>query len=113
MASEEAHYFLKMVEQNRISPGCRVEGRHGELVSNPRGNKRRVREVMTGTVVEAAGEHKWAVVFNYNGVIKNVTSKSLKVVDEDTGLPLDSSSDTVSLLFSITTKLHSNYCFKH
>ena len=88
-----------MVEQNRISPGCQVEGPHGELVSNPRGIKRRVRQVVTGTVVEAAGEHKWVVVFDYNGVIKNVTSKSLKVVDEGTGLPLDSLSDTVSFFF--------------
>ena len=88
-----------MVEQNCISPGCRVEGPHGELVSNPRGNKRRVRKVVIGTVVEVADEHKWAVVFDYNGVIKNVTSKSLKVVDEGTGLPLDSSSDMVSFFF--------------
>ena len=90
-----------MVEQNRIFPGCQVQGPHGELVSNPRGNKRRVREVVIGTVVEPAGEHKWTVVFDYNGEIKIVTSKSLKVVEEGTGLPLDSSSDTVSFVFFV------------
>jgi len=29
-----------MVQWNRIYPGCRVEGAHGDLVPNPRGNKR-------------------------------------------------------------------------
>ena len=71
-----------MVQRNHISAGCRVHGPHGELVSNPRGNKRRVREVVIGTVVEAAGEHKWIVMFDYyNGITKIITSKLLKVVD--------------------------------
>ena len=106
-----------MVKQNRISPGCRVEGPHGELVPNPRGHTRRVKARVVGTVVEAAGEHKWTVLFDYNGLAKTVTSKSLKVVEVGVGLPLDSSSDTVSfLLIYNTDPNHSNtyislYCF--
>ena len=74
--------------------------------------------MVTSTVVEAAGEHKWAVVFDYNGVMKIVTSKSLKLVEEGTGLPLDSSSDMVSFVFFyITNYNHSNaflfYRFKY
>ena len=96
-----------------------MEGPHGELVSNPRGNKRRVREKVVGTVVEAAGEHKWTVLFDYNGLAKSVTSKSLKVVEEGVGLRLDSSSDMVSfvLICYNTDHNHSNttsiflYCF--
>ena len=88
-----------MVQRNCISAGCRVQGPHGELVSNPRGNKRRVQEVVIGNVVEAAGEHKWTVLFDYNGLTKIFSSKSLKVVEEGAGLPLDSSSDTVGFVF--------------
>ena len=75
-----------MIQRNRISAGCRVQGLHGELVSNPRGNKRSVQEVVIGTVVEAAGEHKWTVLFDNNGLPKIVTSESLKVVEEGAGL---------------------------
>ena len=86
-----------MVQWNRIYPGCRVEGAHGDLVPNPRGNKRRVREKVIGTVIEAAGEHKWKVNFDYNGKEKIVTSKSLKVVQIGAGLPMtDQSIETVS-----------------
>ena len=56
-----------------------------------------------------ANKHKWTVIFDYNGITKIVTSKSLKVVEEGTGLPLDSSSDTVSFVF-LYYKLKSFKC---
>ena len=79
-----------MVNGGRISPGCRVSGNHGELVPNPNtAKKRRVRAEAVGTVVRACGHSKWEVLFDYNNTIKIVTSKSLKVVNDDVGIPLD------------------------
>ena len=72
---------------------------------------------MVGTVVEAVGEHKWTVLFDYNALAKTVTSKSLKIVEEGVGLPLDSSSDTVSFVSIYNTDHNQSntfiflYCF--
>ena len=79
-----------MVSSKRIYPGCRVEGRYGPLQPNPNPNiKRRVREMVVGTVLRAAEQRKWEVLFDFAGKSRTVTSNSLKVVDGDHGVPLD------------------------
>ena len=86
-----------MTTRQRIHVGARVEGSHGNLVTNPNGNKRRVRERVTGTVLSAAGEHKWKVNFDFNGKVQEVTSKSLKVIEKNVGLPLNQQVSCVQL----------------
>ena len=56
---------------------------------NPNGGKRRVRERVYGTVVKAVGQHKWEVTFDFDGVAKEVTSKSLQLATEGAGIPVD------------------------
>lgn len=78
-----------MTNGGRIFPGCRVSGNHGDLVRHPDANrKRRMRSEVVGTVIKAIGQHKWEVLFDYNNKTKTVTSKLLKVVDNDIGIPL-------------------------
>jgi hypothetical protein len=43
--------------------GLRFLGRYGELVVNPRGLKKRVRQRLFGVVVCSAGEHTYKVRF--------------------------------------------------
>ena len=79
-----------MVGSDRIQVGCRVEGSHGPLIEDPTGiKKRRVKEKVVGTVVGALDLHKWEVVFDYDGEIRVVTSRSLQIVDDGVGIPLD------------------------
>ena len=78
-----------MVHINRIFTGSRVKGPHGPLVINPNGGKRRVREKVYGTVIKATGAHKWEVQFDFDGKSKEVTSKSLSLVEGETGAPVD------------------------
>ena len=91
-----------MVSSDRIVAGTRVAGSHGKLIPNPNPNvKRRVREKVVGTVIKAAGLHKWEVLFDYNKQMQVVTSKSLKIVPTESGIPLNEESakdkeDTVS-----------------
>ena len=84
-----AQKILTMVHINRIFAGSRVKGPHGPLVTNPNGGKRRVREKVYGTVIKAIGAHKWEVRFDFDGVIKEVTSKSLSLVEGEAGVPVD------------------------
>ena len=56
-----------MVERTSITVGTRVEGNFGSLIPNPNGGKRHVRDKAVGTVMSAAGQHKWKVVFNFDG----------------------------------------------
>ena len=66
-----------------------MKGPHGSLIPNPNGGKRRVRERVYGTVVKAVGQHKWEVKFDYDGIAKEVTSKSLQLESEGAGIPVD------------------------
>lgn len=78
-----------MVSTSRIHVGCRVQGCFGPLVANPNGNtKRRVREKVLGTVIRAVDQHKWEVVFDYDGVSRQCKSNALLVVPNDSGIPL-------------------------
>ena len=79
-----------MISAGRISVGCRVEGCYGPLVPNPNPNvKRRVRDRVVGTVLRAAGQHKWAVQFDFDGKVKTVASSGLKIVPQQSAIPLD------------------------
>ena len=77
-----------MVRANLIQVGSRVEGPHGDLVANPNGNKRRVRRRVIGTVLRPSGQHKWFVLFDFDRKEREVTSKSLKLVNSLVGVPL-------------------------
>jgi hypothetical protein len=70
-----------------LSSGVRVLGRYGELVANPRGLKRRVRQRLFGVVVCAAGEHTYKVRFE-NDLEKVCFSTSLRVESHVLGVPL-------------------------
>ena len=75
---------------NHIIVGSRVEGPHGHLQPNPNPNvKRRVRARVVGTVLKAKGQHTWDVQFDFDGKIKECSSKSLKVVCAEAGMPVN------------------------
>ena len=78
-----------MVERTSITVGTQVEGNYGSLIPNPNGGKRRVQEKAVGTVLSAAGQHKWKVVFDFDGKEKECSSHSLRIVPGDAGIPLD------------------------
>ena len=82
----------------KITLGCRVSGRFGELVDPPEGTdvnpngkrKRRVRMFIYGTVVGSDEYHKWSVRFDHDGTIRNgISSNQLKVVEDPIiGVPI-------------------------
>jgi len=74
----------------RIKIGSRVSGSHGPLITNSNASiKRRVREVVVGTVLKAAGIASWDVVFDFDGKVKNnVSSRALTLVPDASGIPL-------------------------
>ena len=79
-----------MVRSAHVFVGCRVEGSHGPLTSNPNTHsKRRVREKVVGTVIKAAGLHNWDVNFDFDGKVKTVSSRSLKIVPVESGIPVN------------------------
>ena len=79
-----------MNQRIRIGAGSRVEGSHGPLITNPNASiKQRIRSKAIGTVVRAAGPHKWEVIFDYDAKVKTVSSRSLSIVAADAGIPLD------------------------
>ena len=92
---------------DRITAGCRVSGRFGELIDPPGGpgalnangkRKRRVRQIVYGTVVSSCGLRKWGVRFDHSGEIKNdISSNQLKVVNSTEGVPINAAI-TVSLI---------------
>ena len=83
-----------MNQRIRIGAGSRVEGSHGPLITNPNASiKRRIRSKAIGTVVKAAGPHKWEVIFDYDAKVKTVSSRSLTIVETDAGIPLDEEGD--------------------
>lgn len=78
-----------MVITNRIAVGSRVVGKHGPLIPNPSGGKRRIRSTAYGTVIRATEKGEWDVRFDLDGRRKIVRNTTLKVVDSDMGIPLD------------------------
>ena len=76
--------------------GSRVIGSHGPLIPNPNPNtKRRIRQPVIGTVVRAAGPHIWDIQFDHDGKVKTgVSSRSVKLVPEGSGIPLNEASTT-------------------
>ena len=62
----------------------------GPLIRNPNASvKRRVRQVVVGTVLKAAGIASWDVVFDFDGKVKNnVSSRALTLVPDASGIPL-------------------------
>ena len=89
----------------RITVGCRVKGKIGELVPNPDCPKeQKVRSHGTGTVVEALGRHKWRVKTDYDGTYLTGTSRTLVVIDESFGIPANEAVGVhkkVSLLLTV------------
>lgn len=45
-----------------------------------------MRKRVYGTVVIVAGQHKWEVKFDFNGVEKDITSKLLQLTEEGPGI---------------------------
>ena len=79
-----------MANKLRISVGCRVEGGHGPLISNPDpAIKRRVRSRAVGTVLRSVEQRKWEVVFDFDAKVKTVSSSSLTIVESDRAIPLN------------------------
>ena len=79
-----------IVMSNHIIIGSRVEGPYGPLVPNPDPNKkRRVRSRVVGTVLKASAQHKWEVQFNFDGKVQECSSKCLKVVCAEAGVPVN------------------------
>ena len=78
-----------MVTATRVATGTRVEGKHGPLIPNPSGGKRRIRTTVIGTVIRSMDKGLWEVRFDFDGRRKNVKNNTLKVVDQNAGVPLD------------------------
>jgi len=77
-----------------LVPVCRVFGSHGPLAKNPNASvKRHMRGKVYGAVIKAEGLHKWEVRFNFDGKSKVVTSRSLEIVPNDAGIPLNEESE--------------------
>ena len=76
------------MNSSKISVGTRVEGPLGPLIANPNPNiKRRVRARVVGTVMAASGQHMWDVLFDFDGKVQQVHSRSLKIVPTQTAIP--------------------------
>jgi hypothetical protein len=79
-----------MAPSSRIFIGCRVVGSHGPLELNPNPNmKRRVRMRVVGTVMSVTGPHIWNGMFDFDGKSKAVHSQSLKIVPDETAIPVN------------------------
>ena len=82
--------------EKRITTGTRVSGSHGALVPNPNSSvKRRVKERIFGTVIEAIGTNKYKVLFD-NGETKLCPSRTLRTERNNAGVPLSEAVSTNS-----------------
>ena len=63
--------------------------KNGPLGVNPSGGKQRVRDIAYGTVIRAIEKGIWEVRFDFDGRRKSVRNTTLKVVDNDTGIPIE------------------------
>ena len=97
-----------MVITNRIAVGARVVGKHGPLEANPSGGKQQIRATIFGTVLRATEKGEWEVCFDYNGRRKIVCNNTLKVVDQDSGIPLDELSTAVTAIATLDTDTSSS-----
>ena len=77
-----------MAPKMRISVGCHVVGSFGPFLSNPRGFKRRIRQRVFGTVIQAILNGKLEVLFDFGGRKQSCSSKTLTVVNSNAGIPL-------------------------
>lgn len=77
-----------MVTIDRIQAGKRVIGKHGPLIANPKGGKRRIRAEAYGTVIRATEKGEWEVRFDFDQRRKTVRYNTLKVVPDEAGVPL-------------------------
>ena len=77
------------MKSNQITTGSRVKGPLGSLVPNPRGHNRRVREVITGTVISSVGHNQWLVKFDIDGKEIICSSRSLTSIAHDEGVPVN------------------------
>jgi len=72
-----------------------------------------------GTVIKAEGLYKWEVCFDFGGKSKVVTSRLLKLVPNDTGIPLNEESDKsggsdgimASAVSTVATNVSETYFF--
>ena len=74
---------------NCIHPGSRVYGPHGPLVPNTNRGKRRMREKVHGKVLKAIYQHKWKMVIDFDGKVKDSKIKSIKVVISKADIPIN------------------------
>ena len=74
-------------KRKRILVGQRVSGKLGELVDNPRGHGRRVRQRIYGVVLKTCGHNKYSVKFD-DGSVQEHHSNSLKLEKETTAIPV-------------------------
>ena len=72
----------------RLIVGTRVSGAHGELVPNPKGHGRRVRDRAIGSIVASCENNKYKVKFD-NGKIKECSSSSLRIENIVVALPVN------------------------
>ena len=78
-----------MTKSKQIFVGCRVEGSHGPLVANPNPNiKRWVFSWVVGTVLKTNEQHKWEVLFDFDGKVKVCSLKLLSIVPLESNIPL-------------------------
>ena len=74
-------------KRKRILVGQRVSGKLGELIDNPRGHGRRVRQRIYGKVMKTCGHNKYSVKFD-DGSVQDVASSALKLEKENAAVPV-------------------------
>ena len=73
--------------RSRLERGQRVSGPHGNLVPNPKGHGRRVRERIYGCIAESRANNKYLVRFEC-GVEKECTSNTLRRENAAAAIPI-------------------------
>ena len=66
-----------------------MKGPHDPLVSHLNGGKQRVQLNVYGTVIKAIGAQKREVKFDFDGMSKEVTSRSLSLVEGEARVPVN------------------------
>ena len=78
---------------NKITIGCRVKGKHGLLVPNPRGHHRRVHEVVSGKVIESVEHNQCKVKLDIDGREVICSSRLLTIIEIHEWLPVNEEFD--------------------
>ena len=68
--------------------GTRVSGAHEELVTNPKGHGRRIRDQVIGSIVASCQNNKYKVKFD-NGKVKECSPRSLRIENIVAALPVN------------------------